>query len=377
MLLNLIYSSLNALGLMLVVVADAYALLACVAVVVRKPAPSQASPFEWGTPPVTVLKPLCGDEPELHRCLRTFYMQDYPCLQIIFGVHHADDPALDTVHELNQEFPELDVAVIADAQLYGRNRKVSNLINMLRAARYEYLVISDSDVAVEPDYLSRIIEPLNDPAVGLVTCEYHARSAGGCWSDVAALFLNEWFIPAVRVDALFGSGAFTSGVTIALRRDTLARIGSFESIVDRLADDYWLGELTRRLGLKTVLSEVVVETVTAESSFAELCRHELRWLRTIRSVNPKGYAFLGMSFSLPVAVLGTFLAGGGSLVLSFFCVSLAARLFLGYWARKSRSSWHSFWMVPVSDTLMLVLWCWSFTSRRVQWRQVLYSFEPD
>ena len=175
---------------------------------------------------------------------------------------------------------------------HGSSGKVSNLINMMPLARYDYLVIADSDVRVAPDYLARVVPPLLDSEVGIVTCPYRGCPGRGTWSLLESAFINDWFMPSVYVAALLGSRAFAFGATIGLRREVLARIGGFISIADQLADDYRLGELTRRMGLRTVLSEVVVGTVVDECSLDDLVRHELRWLRTIRAVRPLGYALL-------------------------------------------------------------------------------------
>jgi ceramide glucosyltransferase len=194
------------------------------------------------------------------------------------------------------------------------------------------------------------------------------------WPQLLALFINEWFIPAVRTARLFGSASFASGVTIALRRQTLERIGGFEAIANALADDYWLGEHTRRLGLATVVADGIVETVVDEPSLSSVCRHELRWLRTIRSVQPRGYAPLAITFTMPVAVLGTLLASVDSIVLSVLAVAVVARVLLHRLARPTSAS---LWLVPIGDALTFALWCWSFVSRRVQWRTNVFEVERD
>src|SRR5271168_5284222 len=163
-------------------------------------------------------------------------------------------------------------------------------MNMMTLARHDFLVISDSDVRVPRNYLSRVVGPLLDQDVGIVTCPYRGNPRKGLWSLLGSLFINDWFIPSVRVAAMSGSRAFAFGVTIGIRRQVLARIGGFAAIANQLADDYRLGELTRQLGLRTVLSDVVVETCVDERSFGDLVRHELRWLRTIRAVRPLGYS---------------------------------------------------------------------------------------
>jgi len=379
--------TLQTLGIALAALATAYALVACFAEsrTAKRALPMRAHDYERRTDantlvssdcctPVTVLKPLCGGEPNLYHCLKTFCVQDHPHYQIVFGVQDPADVALATAHRLQAELPARDIVVVIDSRLHGSNGKVSNLANMLPAARHQILVASDSDVIVDPGYLRRVTAPLADPTVGLVTSLYRARAVGGLWSHLVAIFINEWFMPAVRVARLFGSASFTSGVTIALRRQTLEQLGGFEAIADVLADDYWLGEHTRRLGLKTVAAEGVVETVVAEPSFGSVCRHELRWLRTIRSVQPRGYGPLGITFTVPVAALGTLLAGADSVVLGLASVAVVARVILH---RLARPACAPPWLAPIGDLLVFVLWCWSFASRRVRWRAGEFAVERD
>jgi ceramide glucosyltransferase len=155
-----------------------------------------------------VLKPLCGAEPHLYENLAGLCRQDYPDYQLVFGVCAYDDPAITVVNRLRKAFPERDIVLIVDARTHGRNPKVSNLINLYRAARHAHLVIADSDIAVPPDYLRRLAGPLSDPHVGVVTCLYRGRPVDGIWSRLGAAFINEWFAPSVRVAHAGGSRRF-------------------------------------------------------------------------------------------------------------------------------------------------------------------------
>src|SRR5271165_692842 len=308
-------------GTALAAAALTYTLTASLAVRLRLRAASRAksenAPAETA-PAVTILKPLCGDEHELYECLRSFCDQAYPTFQIVFGVSDGADPAVDVVNRLQREFPAIDLQLAIDRRQHGSSRKVSNLINMMSLARHDYLVLSDSDVRVERDYLAKVVHPLLDPEVGIVTCSYRGNPRPGLCSLLGSLFINEWFTPSVRVAAMYGSRAFAFGVTIAIRRQVLASVGGFAAIANQLADDYRLGELTRRLGLKTALSDVVVETCVDERSFGHLVRHELRWLRTIRAVRPLGYSLLFVTYSVPVALIGCALAAGAWPALAMF-----------------------------------------------------------
>ena len=377
--------SMTALGILLAAAALAYLLIASVAVMLRRNPPAARPP--GALRPVTVLKPLCGAEPALYESLRSVCEQTYPqAVQILFGLQDPADPALEVVRRLQREFPARDIAVVIDARRHGHSAKVSNLINMMEAARHEWLVLADSDVHVPSGYLEGVCGPLADPRVGIVTCPYRGQPAHGpqgtsLWSELGALFVNDWFMPSVRVAALFGSQSFAFGATIALRRETLAAIGGFAAIADQLADDYRLGELTRRRGLRTVLSPVVVETSVDERSFRQLVQHETRWLRTIRAVRPAGYASAGLTFGLPVAVLGWALAGGGPLALILLGAAVVARVMLHLSVSgpgsAPRGSWKRLWALPAGDGLAFALWCRGFAAREVQWRQQRYRVARD
>lgn len=327
--------------------------------------------------PVTILKPLCGAEPETYECLRSFCDQAYPEFQVVFGVCDSSDPVLAIVYRLQREFPQRHLAVAIDRRQHGSNRKVSNLINMMPLARHDFLVLSDSDVRVERDYLAKITAPLHDAGVGVVTCAYRGRPRQGLWSLLGSLFVNEWFMPSVRVAAMAGSRSFAFGATIAIRRQVLAGIGGFAAIANQLADDYRLGELTRRRGLRTVLSEVVVEVCVAEPSFGDLVRHELRWLRTIRALRPIGYGFTFITFGAPMAALGALLAGGAGPVVGMLAITVLARVMLHLSMREPGSSLRQLAVLPLRDALNLALWVWSFVTRHVHWREVRYFVSRD
>jgi ceramide glucosyltransferase len=318
-------------------------------------------------PAVTVMKPLCGTELATYECLHSFCEQDYPRFQIVFGVSDSADPAVDVVRKLQHEFPGRDLKIAIDDRQHGSSPKVSNLINMMALARYDYLVISDSDVRVAPDYLSKVVAPLLDPRVGIVTCSYRGWARTGLWSLLGCLFINEWFTPSVRVAAMAGSRSFAFGATIAIRRQVLASIGGFMAIANQLADDYRLGELTRRMGLRTVLSDVVVETCVDEPNLVELLQHELRWLRTIRAVRPLGHALSFITFGVPVAALGSLLAAGEMPALAMLGITATARLMLHSTVRKPGSALSHLLILPLRDMLSFALWGWSFAARGVRW----------
>lgn len=330
-----------------------------------------------GSPrPVSVLKPLCGDEPALYDNLRSFCLQSHPCYQLLFGVRDPQDPAIAVVQRLQAEFPALDLQLVVEPQVYGANLKVSNLRNMLPYARHDWLVLADSDIGVSSDYLRRVTAPLADPGVGVVTCLYRGVPRKGLWSRFGALFIDDWFAPSVQVSHALGSTRFSFGSTIALRRDSLQAAGGFEALNDLLADDFWLGEFTRLQGLRTVLSDVVVTTDVTDSTLAGLWGHELRWLRTIRAAEPAGFAFTFVTFTFPVLAAGLALAQTG-LCLAIAAIGATARVVLHYLQRQWRlepTPALEAMLVPWRDTLLLAEWAVALTGSRVRWRnQILDS----
>ena len=361
-------------GMTLAAAAMTYGLAACIAVCVR----IRESRFIARTQPaVSILKPLCGAEPETYACLRSFCDQAYPQFQIVFGVCDANDPVLAVVSRLQREFPQVDMAVTVDHSQHGSSRKVSNLVNMMPLARHDVFVISDSDVRVGRDYLARVVAPLLDTGVGIVTCLYRGTPRSGLWALLGSQFINEWFMPSVRVAALAGSRSFAFGSTIAIHRRVLSRIGGFTAIVNQLADDYRLGEMTRRLGLRTVLSDVVVETSVLEDRFEALVQHELRWLRTIRAVRPVGYGLSFVTFGVPTAAIGVLLSGGAPASLAMLAITAVTRLLLHFQIREGGSETLQFLLLPLRDVLSLALWSWSFATRRVHWRNERYHVNRD
>ena len=327
--------------------------------------------------PVSVLKPLCGAEPRLYENLRSFCEQGHPRYQLVFGVRDQHDPAIAVVRRLQAEFPALDIEMVIDPRAHGDNLKIANLLNMLPHAKYDRLVLADSDIAVPPDYLAQVVAPLADPTVGTVTCPYRGRALGGLWSRLGALFIDDWFTPSVQVSQLLGSSGFGFGSTIALRRTTLETIGGFEALRDTLADDFWLAELVRRAGLRTLLSEVTVVTDVTERSFGALWARELRWMRTSRSIEPLGFSFVFVTFTLPLLLLGVAL-GHNLVCLALAGVGATARLVLHCLQRRVRrepSSGRELLLLALPrEILLMAQWVAALTGWQVRWRsQTLHA----
>lgn len=337
----------------------------------RLPAPAEQ-------PPVSILKPLHGAEPGLYENLRSFVEQDYPMLQIVLGVNNPEDSALVDAGALIRDFPRQDIAVIVDRRIRGTNQKVSNLENILPAARHDILVLADSDMRVDPRYLSVVTAPLDDPRTGVVTCLYKGASAGGLWSDLGALQINFGFLPnAIFADALkIGGGCF--GATIALRRAILDRIGGFSSLRDELADDRRIGDAVRAQRLMIVLSPYLVEAQVYEPSFLALWHHELRWARTVRGLVPAGFAGTFATHPLALALLAA--AGTGFSLTPTILVGITCLLrwaTAGVIARTLGCSTIKLWVLPLRDVLSFAVFVASFFGRRVLWRDQNFDVDPS
>ncbi|HEV2703069.1 MAG TPA: bacteriohopanetetrol glucosamine biosynthesis glycosyltransferase HpnI [Steroidobacteraceae bacterium] len=360
-------------------IAAGYALAVLIGALAWRRFAGRAPRLNGPQPPVTILKPLCGDEPALYEHLRSFCEQRYHSYQLVFGTLDAADPALAIVARLAAQFPQLAIDVVVNPQRHGHNNKSSNLINMMAVARHPVLLIADSDITVGPDYLAAVTAPLGDSGVGLVTCLSYDVPTPGLWSRLGAMYINEWYFPSVMVAWLFGHQDYASGQTLCLRRATLDAIGGLPAFADHLADDYQLGQLIRKLGLRIVLSSYELQAQHHEPDFAALSRHELRWNRTLHAVSPWSFRMIFLTFSLPLAALGLALLSGRWHLLTWtlLWVTAAARVALHLVQRRGRGRplFADLALVPMRDLLLCWHWGQSFFCRRVTWRGA--SFHVD
>ena len=339
---------------------------------------ARAQPPAPAAPPVSILKPLCGEDAGLYDNLESFCRQEYPQWQVVFGVQDPGDAAIPVVRRLIAAYPDADLVLVVEPSRRDGNLKVANLQNMLPKARHDVIVIADSDMQVRPDYLADVTAPLADPATGLVTCLYRGVSAGGLWSQLACLNINHGFLPQALVAAALGERNGCFGATIALRRDTLDAVGGLGAIAESLADDHALGAAVRRLGRRVVLSPHVVDNVVAEPSLAALFRHELRWSRTIRAIAPAGFA--GSILTQPVALALGALAldaaprpAAAVLALALLCRVVMVRMV----DRALRLPATPLWLMPLRDLLSFAVFIATFLSRTVAWRDRTFRIGRD
>lgn len=320
--------------------------------------------------PVTVFKPLCGDEPFLYENLRSFCDQDYPHFEVVFGVRDPSDPAIAVAERVMREFPNVETRLVIDDRVHGGNYKTSNLANMSGAAKHDLVVIADSDMRVDRGYLASVTAPLADPAVGVVTCLYVGRPTPGIWSTLGAMFINEWFIPSVLVAHTRNAVLSCFGSTMALRRQVLDGIGGFRALADHLADDYMLGRLVAARGHRIVLSRYVVEMVVAEPSLGSLWHHELRWARTVRSARPLGHSLSFITYAVPVSLLNLWGSPSGLVGGVILAAAVGLRLVTHAAARRALgASAGPAWLAPIRDFLCLGVWGASFFGQTVRWRE--------
>jgi ceramide glucosyltransferase len=324
-------------------------------------------------PPVSILKPLKGTDPDIYESFRSHCLQDYPEYEIIFGVSDAGDPAVASVQQLRREFPDHAIRLVVSPNQLGANVKVSNLEQMLPTARYQHLLVNDSDIRVERDYLRRVIAPLADEQVGMVTCLYRGVAAPTFGSQLESLGISTDFCAGVLVARqLEGGLRFGLGSTMVFRRTELERVGGFQSIVDYLADDYELGRRIAALGLQVVLSDVVVETHLPAYDLGGFFSHQLRWARGVRDSRASGYVGLVSTYGLMWGLLALVAAQAAPwswAVLAFTMVlRLAVALTVGKSVLQDAQLLKHLWLLPLRDLIAVVVWVASFAGNTVSWR---------
>jgi ceramide glucosyltransferase len=324
-------------------------------------------------PPVSILKPLKGTDPEMYESFRSHCLQDYSAYEIIFGVSDVDDPAVATVRQLQREFPDRAIHLIFCQDKLGPNVKVSNLEQMVQSARYQHLIVNDSDIRVESDYLQRVIAPLADERVGMVTCLYRGVAAGTLGSKLEALGISTDFCPGVlAARQLEGGLHFGLGSTLAFRREDLERIGGFKALVDFLADDYELGSRVSGLKKKVLLSDMVLETHLPEYELSGFLSHQLRWFRGVRDARLGGYIGLVSTFGTAWALLGLIFSGAAAWSLAVLGVVLLLRMIMAFVICRAvledEDSVERLWLVPLRDVIAVFVWIISFAGHTVTWR---------
>lgn len=324
------------------------------------------------TPPVSILKPVRGLDPDVYENFASFCRQDYPEYEIIFCVGDRTDPVLKVIEKVVRDFPDCNIRVLFGSGRVATNDKVAKLARLTSEARYEYLVINDSDVRAEPDYLRTVVAPLADPKVGAVTCFYapteenglvqHLQSAG-MLCDFYAGILVAWQLDGIK---------FALGPTIATTRKRLAGFGGYQSIENRPADDLLVGRLIAEQGYEVKLLAYSVLTVADYASLRELFNKRLRWIVVMRHMRPWGHLGLIFTLGLPwalaaVAVKPTF-AIAAAYLGTYLVLRSAMTWLIGRWGLKHRVSWKNYALIPLWDAMATLIWLVSFTRATIMWR---------
>jgi ceramide glucosyltransferase len=333
-----------------------------------------ARPATSFAPPVSILKPLKGVDLGMFAGLASHCTQQYAGeYEIVFGVSSLSDPAIAQIARLRVEHPQVAIRVVECPLRLGSSGKVSNLAQMLPHARFEHIVVNDSDIRVGPHYLTRILQPFVSENTGLVTVPYIGAPERGLWSRLEAIGIAVDLFPGVLSARLIESGMrYGLGSTLATTRAALARIGGFEALLDELADDYQMGARMAAAGLRVELVREVVATGVPAYTLRGFAEHQLRWTRTVRDARPRDYIGLGLTHMLPWALL-TVIATGGALwsftLLSFaLLMRVAVALQVGVGVLRDGQVLRDLHLLPLRDFLTLFFWAWGFASDEVVWR---------
>ena len=335
------------------------------------------------TPDVTILKPVKGIDPHMYAGLVSHCQQQYAGnFEIVFGVGSLDDPAVAEINRLRADFPSIAIRLVECRERLGTSGKVSNLVQMLREARYEHVIINDSDICVTPHYLTHVMACFADPHVGMVTAPYIGRTADSgpgrtLWSRLEALGISTDFFPGVlTARKLEGGIRFGLGSTLATSKAALAKAGGLEPLVEYLADDYEMGERIAKAGYRVELCSEVVETTVPAYTFSGFRDHQLRWARSTRDSRKRGYLGLGITYALPWAIMTCITSGLALWSLSLFSIVVLARvavaLSVGVGVLRDGQVLRDLYLLPLRDLFGLLFWAWSFAGDTVVWRGELF-----
>ena len=322
--------------------------------------------------PISILKPVCGLDREAYENFASFCRLDYPEYEILFGVTDENDPIIPTVEELQRTFPGRAIRLLVGSPSLGTSPKMNLLCRLVREARYNLLVISDSDVRVETDYLRNASAPFQDPKVGVVTALFRSITDGDFASDLDAIGVPSDSSAGALVAERFGAMDFALGWTMATTKERLEEIGGFEAMADHHSDDFTLGNKIARNGYRVALMRKPIWMVYPKERLSQFLRHELRWSIMLRNIRPVGYLGLAMTFGLPWAVVAAVtahsLALAAAYLLGYFVLRLTMAWTIGVWGLADPVVRRKLWLVPMRDALNFFVWVAGFFFSKVQWR---------
>lgn len=334
-------------------------------------------------PPASILKPVRGVDRDAYENFASYCRLDYPEYELVFAAADPNDPAVPIIQKLQRDFPERQIRLVTSVEWVGENRKVNNLCRLVKEAKYDLLVMSDTDVRVEADYLREVATPFADPAVGAVTSFYRCHGGGSLASDLDMLGMCTDSVPSALVARkLEGKVQFAFGWTMATTQKHLAEIGGWEAMANYHSDDFELGNRIARQGYRVELMRKPVWMVFPEESIAEFLRHEMRWSIGLRNVRPAGYVGMLFTLGLPWALLAALVAwsaGWIGVAAFYLVVYLILRLSVawtaGVWGLGDTGVAGKLWLVPLRDAISAAVWVAGFFSDKIKWRGLEYRVQ--
>jgi ceramide glucosyltransferase len=328
------------------------------------------------TPPVSILKPIRGLDPDAYENFVSFCRLDYPEYEIIFCAGQPDDPALPVIEKLARDFPERPIRVLFGAGGRGSNDKVVKLARMVEAARHEYLIISDSDVRVQPDYLRTVIAPLAEPKVGAVTCFYASNGEKTFADRLQTIGMVSDFYAGVLVARELDGVKFALGPTIATTRARLAEFGGYPAIQNQPADDLLVGRLIAEHGHEVRFLPYTIQTVADYESLRQLFQKRLRWIVVMRHMRPWGHLGLLLTQGLPWSLVAIAIHPSAAVAAGYLGTYLVLRTamtwIIGIHGLKQAGLWGKFVLIPLWDALAFLIWVTSFSRNSIRWRDGEY-----
>jgi len=341
-------------------------------------------PADAELPALSVIKPVHGLEPQLRENIESFFRQNYPRYEILFGADTPDDAAIAIVEEVSARYPQVPSRVIVHGESPWPNPQTYSLHCLSKQAKHEVIVATDSDVEVAPDYLREVVTPLLRPGIAMATCLYRGKNVGDFWSNQTAMLMSVEEPAGVLVANLLEGMKFGLGPTIAVRKEALEQVGGYERFHDYSANDFILGNLISKAGHQVVLSGHVIDHIVNQSTLRKMWQNQLRWRVTERYCRPKGYIGMGLIFAMPYGIFGL-LAGGllgnwllGAALLAWAVINRLIEAYaVGWVALRDKPLLRRIWLYPTRDLLGFIVWCVSFSGTKIAWRSSKFELQGE
>jgi ceramide glucosyltransferase len=327
-------------------------------------------------PPVSLLKPLHGLEPQLEENIESFFGQDYPAFELLFAVDTPDDAALPIAQRVCERYPHIPSRIIVNGEPPWPNPPAYSFSHMAEGAKFDILVTSDSDVIVDSNYLRQVVPPLMQKDVGMLTCVYRGLSTGGFWSEMDAIGMSVEMTAGVVTANFLEGMKFGLGPTIVVRRDALEKIGGYHAIGEYFSNDFVIGSMIADQGFRVVLSRHMISHVVPPMTFKKMWQRQVRWAGGTRRSRPKGHFGTGLVFAVPygiLALISSALFHHGWIGAALFAWSIVNRMIeayvIGWGITRDPVCLRQPWLYPVRDLLGFSVWVASYLSRKMTWRE--------